>query len=189
MIYCLIPTTKERRERLQKCVDSIHLNTKYPIAICTYENEEGCEDVGWVKAVHKLLEGINGICFILGDDAIIAPDCIEKLYEAYQEGYLLQPYEQINKGTIATFPFCHSNILKQYIHKGYIHNYSDTELTEIMKQKGKYLYIPEAKVDHQHFVMDYKLLDNTYCATKQFLEKDKQIFEERKKNNFEPKNI
>lgn len=183
MIYIAIPSTKERRNRLEKCIEAIKLNTKYPVAICTYENEERCKDIGWVKAVHKLLEGINGLVFILGDDAIIEPNCIEKLYEEYiklpnKEEWLLQPYEQINKGELATFPFAHSDILKTYISKEYNHNFSDTELTEVMKKKGRYLPVLEAKVYHEHFTVGAKL-DETYKKTTDLLEKDRLTFQRR----------
>lgn len=194
MIYCLIPSTKERRPRLEKCVEAIHVKMKYPTAIVTYENEDGCTDVGWVRAVHKTLEGINGVVFILGDDAIVEPECIEKLYEAYQalpdkEQWLLQPYEQFHKGELATFPFCHSDILKKYIYKGYKHLYSDTELTLMMKSFGRYLIVPEARVDHQHFLTGTVPMDETYKATQSLGNEDAKLFQERVRNNFEPRNI
>jgi len=195
MIYVIIPSTKERRPRLEKCIAALKLNTKYPISICTYENEEGCTDVGWVKAVHKMLEGINGLVFILGDDAIVAPNCIAKLYEAYmrlpekeRSEWLLQPNEQFHKGQLATFPFCHSDVLKKYIYKGYNHLYSDTELTCVMINKKRYGYVSAAIVTHEHFLQDGKLLDETYRNTQKFWTEDKVLFIIRQKNNFEPKN-
>jgi len=192
MIFVIIPTTKERRPRLEKCIEAIHKNTKYPITICTYEQEEGCNDIGWVKALHKMLEGIDGLCFCLGDDVIIAPDCIEKLYETYEklhnkEEWVVQPYDLISKGELASLPFCHSSILKKYIYKGYQHNYSDTEFTAIMKMKGRYFTVEDAIADHQHFTVGAKY-DETYRKTHELGTIDKQLFEKRQTNNFEPKN-
>lgn len=193
MIYVCIPTTKERRPRLQKCIDALRLNTKYPIAICTYENEEGCTDVGWVTAIHKLLEGINGLVFILGDDAIPDPDCIERLYDTYKmldnkEEWVLQPFEQYHQGELATFPFCHSDILKKYIFKGYKHLWSDTELTQIMRAKGRFGRVHGAYVDHQHYISDKKLFDETYEKSLKMNDADKQLFQERKAAGFLPHN-
>lgn len=191
MIYVLIPTTKERGYRLEKCIRAITEYQTYPTAIVTYQNEIGCEDVGWVKAVHKLLEGINDdqLVFILGDDAIVAPDCIARLYEGYMalpkdDEWLLQPWEQYHQGELATFPFCKAGVLKKYIHKGYKHLYSDTELTLVMKSKGKYGIVKAAKVDHQHFLKQPELLDNTYKATQALHDADQALFIERAKTEF-----
>jgi hypothetical protein len=144
---------------------------------------------GWVKNIHKMLENINGVCFCVGDDAILAPDCLEKLMNAYEalpnkEEWLLEPDEQFSHGAIAQFPFAHSDLLKKYIHKGYFQNYSDTELTEVMKKKGRYLYVPEAKLDHQHF-MSGAVYDETYKLSHSKGQDDQRLFNLRKQNNFE----
>lgn len=179
---------------MEKCIAAIQARMKYPTAICTYENEIGCPDVGWVAAVHKLLEGINGIVFILGDDAIVEPECIERLYEVYmsipdREEWLLQPYEQFHKGELATFPFCHSDILKKYIYKGYKHLWSDTELTNIMRAKGRYGKVIDAKVTHVHYLENKDLFDETYAASLNNNGPDHELYNKRKANGFEPKNI
>lgn len=190
MIYILIPSTKERRYRLEKCIDAVKKNTKYPLTICTYENERDCKDVGWVKAVHKLLDGIKDdqLVFILGDDAIVAPDCIDRLADAYYNlpkgDYILQPYEEFHKGELATFPFTTAGILKKYIHKGYKHLWSDTELTLVTKYLKMYGIVKEAKVDHQHFLTNPNLMDKTYEATQALNDEDRALFEERAKHNF-----
>ena len=191
MIYILIPSTKERRDRLAKCIEAIKQDQKYPTAIVTYENEDGCTDVGWVKALHKLLDGIKDdqLVFVLGDDALVSPGCIQRLYEGYtalpqDEEWLLQPYEQFHKGELATFPFCKAGLLKKYVHRGYKHLYSDTELTLIMKAKNRYGIVKEAKVDHQHFLNDARLLDDTYRATQKFHDEDAKLFHERAKHQF-----
>ena len=188
MIYCLIPTTKERRPRLEKCIEGIRRNTKYPITICTYENQGG----GWVKNLHEMLEGINGLCFCVGDDAVLAPDCIEKLYEAWlelpnKEEWLLEPEEQFSHGEIAQFPFCHSDILKKYVYKGYCQNYSDTELTQVMKNKRRYAYVEDAIVDHQHYIGG-AVYDETYKISREGAVDDKVLYEKRLSNNFQPTN-
>lgn len=183
-MFILIPTTSERRPRLEKCLEAIKAST-IPSIICTMENTGG----GWVKNIHEMLEGINGVCFLIGDDCIIAPNCLEKLQTAYEalpnkEEWLLQPYEQFSEGKIAQMPFAHSDLLKKYIHKGYFQNYSDTELTEVMKKKGRYLYVPEAKLDHQHFIGG-AVYDETYKLSHERGQDDKILFEIRKANDYQ----
>jgi len=180
----LIPTTKERRPRLQKCLEAIWAST-IPCMVVIYENSGG----GWVKNIHKMLENINRLCFCIGDDCVIAPDCLEILLKTYEtlpnkEEWLLQPYERFSEGRIAQMPFAHSDILKKYIHKGYFQNYSDTELTEVMKQRGRYLYVPEAKLDHQHF-MGGAEYDETYKLSHDKGDEDRILFEKRRANNYE----
>lgn len=181
MIYIIIPTTKERRERLNKCIESIRLNN-FPVTICIYEGEDG----GYVRAVLNTLQGINGLCFILGDDAILDKDCIKTLYEKYEsldnkEEWLLQPYEQIQKGNLATMPFCHSDIIKRYLFSGYKHNYSDTELTDRMLAMGRYLPVLEAKINHEHFTCGAEI-DETYKKNNATMEEDRLLYLKRKNN-------
>ena len=57
LLYILIPTTKSRRDRLAKCIQSIKDNVSIPHAIVTYENSRG----GFVPAIHDMLKGINGL--------------------------------------------------------------------------------------------------------------------------------
>lgn len=180
MIYVLIPTTKERRERLQKCIDAVRNSViDHPITICVYENTDG----GCVKAEHKMLEGITGLAFILNDDMVVEPDCIQTLLDHYEDGLLLQPFEDIHKGDLAVSPFAHTDFLKKYIYPGYVHNYNDTELTEVAQMLGKYKKIEKAVIHHEHFTRGAKK-DQTYEATQSHFAKDRDLFISRKKNNF-----
>jgi hypothetical protein len=181
MIYCIIPTTKERRQRLQKCIDSIRDSVcNEPITICSYENFDG----GWVNATHKLIQDINGIVFLLGDDMVLDKDCIQELWNNYENGFLLQPDEQHHRGNLAVSPFCHTDILKSYLFKGYKHLYADEELTEVMKAMGKYKPVLTAKLDHQHFSNNAAPLDETYKLSQSYFDHDRVLFNERKRNNF-----
>ena len=181
MIYCLLPTTKERRPRLQTCIDSIRDSVcNEPITICVYENFDG----GWVNATHKIIEGINGVAFLLGDDMVLEPDCIQELWNNYEDGFLLQPNEKHHHGNLAVSPFCHTDILKSYLFKGYKHLYSDEELTEVMKAQGKYKPVLTAKLDHQHFSSGQSVFDETYRTSQSYSEHDRLLFNERKRNGF-----
>lgn len=184
MIYIVIPTTKQRRERLKKVIDALR-ESDVPHTICIYENLDG----GYVKAVHNALEGIDGIVWILNDDMVPKPDCLKFLWNAYRQSFaendgIAQPFEQFHGGNLAVCPFGHSKVLKQYMHQGYKHHYVDTELTLVMKQKGKYLEVPEAFVDHQHYIADSSLLDETYNLTRGGYKEDEALFIKRKSNNF-----
>lgn len=183
IVYVCIPTTAERRKTLDTAIASIREN-KFPHAILIYENQDG----GCAIATHNMLKGINGLVFILNDDMTIGNNCIEILYKKYKEVFpnndgLIQPYDNFNKGKVAVSAFCHSDIIKKYLHKGYKHKYSDTELTEVMKIKGKYLYLPEADMFHHH-EMDKSKYDNTYKIMEDTSIIDKELYLKRKQNNF-----
>jgi GT2 family glycosyltransferase len=183
IIYVCIPTTKERRKTLDNAIASIRENN-FPHAIVIYENQDG----GCAIATHNMIAGINGLVFILNDDMTIGKNCLELLYKTYKEKFpnndgLIQPYDNFNKGKIAVSAFCHSDITKKYLHKGYKHKYSDTELTEVMKIKGKYLYLPEAEMYHHHET-DKSKYDETYKIMDSSGAVDKELYLDRKAHNF-----
>lgn len=188
LIYILIPTTPERKEKLALTLASIAEN-KLPHVVCIYESE----GEGGSIALFKMLQGINGLCFVLNDDMVIAPDCLEKLYFEWlrkipEEDVLLQPFDNINKGKLAVSPFCHSDVLKKYFYHGYIHCFADTELTEVLKAKGSYFYVPEAKMQHNHYKITNKN-DDTYQFSRDHHAVDRELYFKRKANGFEPKNF
>lgn len=175
MIYIIIATTKGRRARLQECVDAIKASvTTQPYCIVTYENSDG----GCVLATKKALSGINGTIFILNDDMIIEPDCIEKLYNAYDQDRtcIYQPWESMHQGNLAVAPFGHTLMIKPFLDKGYIHNYWDTELTVTMQSIGKYRPIMDAKMDHRHVSRNPDLMDETYKVSQATFMRDQELF-------------
>lgn len=189
MIYVLIPTTKGRRDRLAKCVELLKASVcSEPITICTYENSDG----GFVPAIHKMLEGIkdDSYVFCIGDDCLVEPDCLQKLWDASRTflGGCVQPLDRINKGEIAVAPFCPAILMKKYQFKGYMHNFCDVEFTTLIKEQGLYLYVPEAKVYHEHFHTDRKLYDATYDSCQRHWATDELLYHKRKAAGFEPKN-
>ncbi len=189
MIYICVPTTQERRPRLAKLVDSVRKSDYPNTTLVIHEgNHPGC-----VESVHALLEGVNGLVWMLSDDNEVYTDTLSKLYEAYAKAFpnndgLVQPHDPIQAGQLPVAPLCHSNIYKKYFYKGYTHNFSDNELKDILVEQGKYLYVPEAKIEHWHVSRDASLQDATYKSNQDTYEKDRELYITRKKNNFEPKN-
>lgn len=183
MINILIPSTPERAERLKTCIESIEKTANTEFKIKTYISE----GEGWVKAVHKGLEELEGLTVIVGDDMTFEDNWLAILEEAYNSKFketkdgLVQPYDEIHKGQLAVCPMADAKVLRQRIHKGYTHNFSDTELTLIMRHLGKYMYVPQAKVNHNHPILGKAENDNTYEFSRQWYDKDKELFNERMK--------
>lgn len=189
LITILIPTTPERRERLAKCIDSIREHTTQPYRLMIYENV----GEGYVKAIHTLLEGVQGLVWCLNDDVVLKNNALKILTEKFYELYphwngLLQPKDGIQEGNVCTLPFCHSEIMKRFTFKGYHHNFADQEFTIIMNSAGLYTYVPEAEVEHMHWINGKAEKDVTYTDSQVLFEQDQKLFEERLKANFAIKN-
>lgn len=184
-ITILIPTTPERRERLAKCIDSIREHTTQPYRLMIYENN----GEGYVKAIHTLLEGVQGIVWCLNDDVVLKNDALKILTETFNKEFpkhngLLQPRDGIQEGNVCTLPFCHSEIMKKLTHKGYHHNFADQEFTIRMSVAGLYRYVPEAVVEHMHWINGKAEKDETYTKSQELFEKDQTLFNNRLQNGF-----
>lgn len=192
MIYVCIPTTKERRERLAKCVASIHQHAGTPHTIVTYENYRE----GFVAPVHKMLEGLkdDSLVWCIGDDTILTePDTLKRLEEAFWRAFpngdgVANPDDGIQRGAIITMPLCQAITMRRYTYKGYFLNYADNEFTILMAGQGRYLYVPEVKVEHQHHVVGKAPRDETYSYAMTLFPADAQLFQERKARGFQPRN-
>ncbi len=190
-VYICVPTTKERRPRLQNLIESIRQSDYPNLNIVIHEGVHP----GWVSAMHATLEGIKDDALImsLGDDNTIEVDTISILVRKFLEtfpnldGYA-QPYNQFQGDEITTAGLCRADMVKKYFFKGYVHNFSDNEFTEIIKSMGKHVYVPEAKVHHFHVSADASLQDETYASNQRTYQQDSELFHKRKANNFEPKN-
>lgn len=191
-VYICIPTTKERRERLAKCVDSIHELAGYPHIIVTYENYQE----GFITPIHKILGGLRDdtLVWCIGDDTVlIEPDTVKRLvtmfYKAFPEGDgVINPNDGIQNGQIITMPLCTAYTMRKYTFKGYFLNYADNEFTDVMNAQRKYGYVPNIHVDHQHWVNGKAKKDATYEHAGTKFEADRLLYEARKARNFEPKN-
>ncbi len=182
MIYILIPTTKERRHRLEKCINSIRESVcPYSFTICTYENEN---DGGWARACKKMVEGIDDLIFIVNDDMIVEQNCIRILYEKYIETFpendgIMNPFDTLSLGENCDIPFCHSSVIKPFLDIGYWH-YAGQEISRVMKQRAKYAIADEAIVVHEHADFIPGLMDETYRKAHLHINEDMHLLNSRK---------
>lgn len=184
MIYIIIPTTPERRERANQLIKSIQENTqdvKYSIVV--YENNDG----GWVPAVYNMLEGINGLVWLLGSDCIVLPDALKTLKNAYQSNFpnqdgICEPFNELHGETLCQHPFGHSDTIKKYLDRRFTHWYSDNWFSLLAKRDNKLVFVPEAKIEHRHFINGKAEVDETYKTifNKDTIEKDRLLFEQLK---------
>lgn len=183
MFYICIPTTPERRGRVGELVKSIQENVKTPHCLVVYENNDG----GWVKAVHNMLEGIDGYVSLLGSDCIVHNDYLARLWEKYQENFtddtgVCEPFNEMHAHNLAQHPFAHSKTIKKYLDKDFIHWYSDVWFTDQARADQKLIYVPEAKIEHRHFINGKAVKDKTYetIFNPITIAKDKATYERKK---------
>lgn len=182
LLYILIPTTKSRRDRLAKCIQSIKDNVSIPHAIVTYENSRG----GFVPAIHDMLKGINGLVWAIGDDTIVDSNGVDVMFNKFKEiddnNKVIQPDDTILHGAVITMPMCDARVLERYTYKGYLHWGADVEFTDIIKRQGNYVYMPEVVIKHLHWVNGQAPMDETYARNNKTNDADLALYRERKKN-------
>lgn len=80
---------------------------------------------------------------------------------------------------------------KYYDRFGYIYHpdytslYCDNEFTEVSKILDKVHYSPSCIIEHQHWAWGYGKMDELYQENEKHIHKDKEVFERRKKENFD----
>jgi len=183
MIYVVIATTKERRGRLEKCINAVK-NSTIPHSIVIYENLDG----GCVLATKNAIEGIHSEILLLNDDMIVAPNCLQLLKQEYDKNFpnkdgVCQPDDNYHAGRLCSSPYCHTDVLRPFL-SHYRHHCWDQEFTDVMTMKNKYVIVPEAFLDHQHFTKGASLMDKTYTMTNNTFGDDLKIFEKRKASNY-----
>ena len=191
MIYVCIPTTKERRTRLNSCIMSIKDNAGISnYSIVTYENyKEGCQ-----VAVRKMISGLgNRLVIVLNDDMIAGEDFLKNAIKEYLNTFPeMDGLGSLNEGNmfenVAIVQMAPAKLLYDYLYKGYFHYRADNEIAEIFKNKGKFLPIKSALIDHVH--PDYnpekmpELNDDTYKNSRNKLwKKDKEMYKKRKEDS------
>jgi GT2 family glycosyltransferase len=179
MIYICIPTTPERRSRTEGLVKSIQENTSIPCVVCVYENNDG----GWVPAVYNMLENIDGIVWLLGSDTIVEKGAVETLYNRFIETFpeqdgVCEPFNEMHEDRLSQHPFAHTRTIRKYLDKRFVHWYSDNWFTIQAKRDNKFLYVPEAKIQHNHFTNGKAEIDETYKTifNEETVAKDKLLF-------------
>lgn len=65
-------------------------------------------------------------------------------------------------------------------HRGYHHNYVDTEFSETAKKRGVFTICPESVVDHRHYSYNLSKMDETYKKTISRVSHDSALYESRK---------
>lgn len=65
-------------------------------------------------------------------------------------------------------------------HRGYHHNYVDTEFSKTAMKRGMYTACPEAVVEHRHFSYNKSSMDETYSKTISKVDQDRALYEARK---------
>lgn len=187
MINLIIPTTPERKKRLEKTLDSIkrsNCNQELNVVVDVNQYE------GYVKSVLRMLNKISGITMIITDDIEVCPNTIQELYNVYtkafpnNDGLCVYGDHHWHLGTFG-LPFAHSNVLKEVINPEYFHNFQDIEMCDVMKMRGKYLPVPTALVKHNHYIWDGDVKrDETYAKGEEFSDSDNAILKRRRENKY-----
>lgn len=190
-ITIIIPTTPDRRPRLLELLDSIEKNTAdMSYVVAPYENELG----GWVPAVHAAISGMGDDEFVvlLGSDVVVQQGWLSTLWRAFCERFpdrdgAAQPFDEINHGRLCQHPLAKVSTIRKYLDPRFIHNYSDNWMTECLVRDGKYLYVPEAKIEHRHFINGKAKRDKTYDAVfnKENWAKDQALYNSLRREEFQ----
>lgn len=76
--------------------------------------------------------------------------------------------------------------LDGYVYHGdYYSMWCDDEATEVAKQRGCYVYVPDVSIEHLHYTNDRKAVKDALYWRNDTYNKDKVIFEQRKARNFD----
>jgi hypothetical protein len=180
MIHILIPTTKERRTILDRCLNAIRENTEISHQIHIYENNDG----GWVKATWNMITPLKDDTpiLIINDDMLVHKGW-DKMFDLWDGTNLVYPNNLIYDDLAAAW-LCSVAFMKEHYHDGYIHHYADTEITEKAKLLNKLVYAKDCIIEHLHWTVNKSQMDETYKLVQRDAEKDRILFETRKKNGF-----
>ena len=184
--FVVIATTPERRTRLALCIDALRRST-VPFVLIVYENQDG----GCVTATRRAVENLSGEIFLLNDDMIVEPECLERLRDAFRAdpsfrhgGGVAQPSDNYHpNGEIATAPYLDHSTLWTALDRGYRHYFWDLELATRARRAARYLHVPEAKLDHQHVTKGFAD-DETYRSTSKNWAQDEALFKTREASGF-----
>jgi len=188
IIYVLIPTTKQRRQRLGELVASIQTHTEnMRHCIVMYENSDG----GWVPAIYNALAGISGYCALLGSDTLVEKDWLKNLWNAFIRAFpagdgVAEPFNEIHGDRLCQHPFAHTTTIKKYLYPGYTHWYSDNDFTDQARRDNKLIYVPTARIQHKHAAIGAAPWDETYETVydPKTVEKDRALYAARVASNY-----
>ncbi len=166
--YILIPYTPDRRKRLLETMASIWAHTDpelTPYSFVLYENNY----IGYPAAILDMVEGIDGFVFMGASDLIMGKDWLRILWEkmgnfsyAQRRTVAVEPFGEIQNGALCQHPLTHTDVVKRYFHREYFHFYCDNEMTERLQAERKFIYCPEAPMQHNHVVNGKAEMDEGY---------------------------
>lgn len=187
MIYVLIPSTPDRKKRLEKCISLIKKSVcREPIEIVVEENNYE----GYVAPMLRMVNRIDGLAFLIGNDVEVKRLTIDNLYRAYIKNFpendgIVTPVDELDPNSeIAQHPFGHTKTFREIIFPGYFHNFVDREWTDIMKQRGKFAIARDAFITHRHYSRNRNLKDKTYAVGEKSSDKDGRLYYLRRNENY-----
>lgn len=180
VVIC-IPTTPERRRRLNECIQSIHRHAGYHHQILTYQNT----GEGYVKAIRSMVHLLNPntLVWCIGDDVVLhEPNTLKRLVEAYNKEYpdkdgVVNPDDGIQHGRVMTTPLCTAKTFLDHYDARFFHYYADNVFTDTMRAANKYTYCSDIHIKHNHPCMGLAETDETYKSTQKWLEVDAATYE------------
>jgi hypothetical protein len=181
-MYIVIPTTPERHERTKELLDSINKHIKSPHKILIYTNNDG----GWVKAVYNAIEGLSGWVWLISSDCVVENDVLSILWHAAKDrpaDCVYEPYNELHGDILCQHPFARVETIKKYLHPDFVHNCSDVLFTQLAIRDNKLFYVPEARIEHKHFVNGKAERDATYDVifNDDTIKKDRETYDRLKK--------
>ena len=179
MVKILVPTTVGRRKRMAQFIASCGDNAGMPHQVIVFENALG----GYVKAIRLLAATCkpDDIIMAANDDIVFGKNWLKILYTAFMGAFpdldgLAMGDDGIHGDKHATLPLMTAGNFLKYCHAGYWHNFCDWEWYYIAKARGKFLYVPESKMIHEHWSVGKAERDETYLLQAPYFETDSDLF-------------
>ena len=199
-VSIVIPTLG-RPDKLHRLLKAIKENTGYDnYEVIVKPDQFPPNNTGVPKLLKQGVAESNGdLVMYLGNDCIPQKDFLQmavfRMIKAFPslDGLVGLNDGYWKEGEIATHWLASKKLLPylggEFFHTGYYHTGCDNELTEMCRKIDKYVWAEEAKVMHDHPIMDgfTKPLDEVYqlAYDKDRQEHDKKLLRERaKKLNF-----
>jgi glycosyltransferase involved in cell wall biosynthesis len=139
-----------------------------------------------------LLETSEPYLFVSADDFYYHEGWIEPLLEQAKFFGLCASNDlhnqDVQSGTLATC-FLISREYAQnacidepgvMLHEGYSHNFVDAEVSETAISRGQFVYCPDSKVEHLHYLWGLSEKDETYAKTVLYHSEDQSLFNNRR---------
>jgi glycosyltransferase involved in cell wall biosynthesis len=139
-----------------------------------------------------LLETTEPYLFVSADDFYYHEGWLEPLLEQAKSFGLCASNDlhnqDVQNGTLAT---CFL-VTREYaqtacidepgviLHEGYTHNFVDAEISETAISRGQFVYCPESRVEHLHYLWGLSVKDETYTKSLLYHAQDQTLFNNRK---------